>query len=164
MRNFENKEKIIQLSGGLRVVAFALMLFWGGGIIQFTIGWISGAPEPGDNGPILEPNSWHFNLVLVSVVEFIVWWNFWKFFSRLKAGHLFDALTVKRLSSAGWWKIAIWFYSMILMWVENKLQHQLQTHVVSDLLDGLFVGVGIVFTAWLLREGQTLEEEQKLTV
>jgi hypothetical protein len=140
------------------------MLFWGQGIITFLIMWISGAQQPGENGPILEPNSWHFNLILVSVVEFIVWWNFWSFFSRLKSGHLFDPLTVKRLNRAGWWKIGIWIYSIILMCVENKLQRQLQTHVLSDLLDGLFVGVGIVFAAWLLREGQTMEEEQKLTV
>ncbi len=88
-------------------------------------------------------------------MAFMVWWNFWNFFKRLKEGHLFDPLTVKRLANAGRWKIAVWAYLFIPLWLENSLA----VHA-----DGLFAGCGIIFTAWLLREGQTLEEDQKLTV
>ena len=160
MRNFENKEKIVQVSGGLRIVSFVFMLFLGCGIFE----WLLMLMLPTRHGETPVPNWDYIGFILVFMMEFMVWWNFWSFFSRLKAGHLFDALTVKRLTNAGRWKIAAWFYSIIFMWVENTLQRQLQTHVLSDLLDGLFVGVGIVFVAWLLREAQTMEEEQKLTV
>jgi hypothetical protein len=160
MRNFENKEKIVQVSGGLSVVSFVMLLFLGSGIVTWLFQLINQIILPAQHGITWLPNSQLVNFVLAFVMEFMVWWNFWSFFSRLKAGHLFDTLTVKRLMSAGRWKIAIWFYSIILMEVENKFA----THPLGEMLDGLFVGFWIVFVAWLLREGQTLEEEQKLTV
>jgi len=90
----------------------------------------------------------------------MVWWNFWKFFGRLKEGHLFDALTVRRLTIAARWKIAEWVFSFIttLLIPPNSVS------VGAALPNGLFGVIAIIFTAWLLREGQTMEEEQKLTV
>jgi len=160
MRNFENKEKIVQVSGGLKIVSFIAMIVSGCAVLSGLLIWII------HKGPLLTINqtenpeiTFGFAMIL-NGLSFMYCWNFWSFFSRLKAGHLFDALTVKRLASAGRWKIALWAFSFIDMWLKNKLTFQTQL----ILFDSLFVGVGILFTAWLLREGQTLEEEQKLTV
>jgi len=162
MRNFENKEKIVQVSGALKIVSFLLMLLLGFGMVTWLFLLLSRIMLPLKHGPTAFTNT-NRELVLLfipGVMEFMVWLNFWNFFSRLREGHLFDAWTVKRLMNAGRWKIAAWFGVLISMWVENKLE----ARPLGGLLDGLFVGVGIIFTAWLLREGQTMEEEQKLTV
>src|SRR5580658_8390081 len=106
MRNFENKEKIVQVSGGLKVISFLIMFVIGYGIIAGPIMWLVIKMLPSKNG--LTALSGQLGPAMIAnVMEFMVWWNFWIFFSRLKEGHLFDALTVKRLMNAGRWKIAV---------------------------------------------------------
>lgn len=153
MRNFENKEKIIQVSGGLKIVSFLIMIVSGYAVLCGPLLLIV------HKGPIISWSTfWH--AWIFDGLEFMVWWNFWKFFGRLKEGHLFDALTVRRLTIAARWKIAEWVFSFIttLLIPPNSVS------VGAALPNGLFGVIAIIFTAWLLREGQTMEEEQKLTV
>jgi hypothetical protein len=86
---------------------------------------------------------------------------FFKFFNRLKNGHLFDAQTIGYLKTAGKWLIALGLFQALFAIVEGLMTHS-QNITVSG--DGIFSGLVTIFTAWLFREGQELQEEQELTV
>ena len=46
----------------------------------------------------------HFSMCAVMPFAFMVTLNFFRFFNRLKEGHLFDSQTVRHLKIAGkWW-------------------------------------------------------------
>jgi hypothetical protein len=116
-----------------------------------------------------------WNALPIDVIDFIVWWNFWQLFRRLKDGHVFDGPTVARLAAAGKWKLAGWICSIFSNTIYQYLAEQASVHnlrfefvrlFLSEIshVGSLIGAVAIIFAAWLLREGQTLEEEQKLTV
>ncbi len=98
-----------------------------------------------------------------------MWWNIWIFFRRLKNGNIFDAPTVGRLMTAGKWKLAEVIISCV-MWAIFSSDgsypwwsgHQIYGYL--DQISRLWTPLMIIFVAWLLREGQNLEEEQELTV
>jgi hypothetical protein len=94
------------------------------------------------------------------VFYFIVNLKLFRFFDRLKNGHLFDAQTVKNLDAAGKWWIVLWLYTGLFDSVRNEL---FQTKTTWD-AGGLFAGLALIFVAWLLKEAQELQEEQELTV
>ena len=173
MRNLENKEKIVQVSGILKItacLAMALYAFLGiGNLFSALISQGLSLPNP-----LMKTLLW--STFPSNVIAFIVWWNFWQLFRRLNDGHIFDGPTVTRLATAGKWKLAGWIYSLFsltslqLLLSEQTDGHKPGLKFVSIFLVQIFnVGslinaVAIIFAAWLLHEGQTLEEDQKLTV
>jgi hypothetical protein len=162
MRNFENKEKIMRVSGVLRIVSTLVLCLYGSLLAILLLAGIAVMWNPRliPNGPF---GQLHFRLLYIPpwfAMALIEWWNFRIFFQRLNAGHIFDAPTVRRLAMASKWRLAAWIYSCA-------------TAVLFDpefspnwlaLLGNLTGVLAIIFMAWLLREGQTLEEEQELTV
>jgi hypothetical protein len=99
-------------------------------------------------------------VVLQSALALVVNLKLFRFFDRLKNGHLFDAQTVGNLDAAGKWWIALWFYQGLFYGLG---QEYFQLKMVWD-SGGLFAGLILVFVAWLLKEAQELQEEQELTV
>jgi len=156
MRNFENKQKIMRVSGILKIVSGLIMAacFLGGvaGTVT-TIGWDS---ESIRNQYTIAD----FYIIPWCAIGFMVWGNFWIFFRRLKNGHIFDAPTVGRLAAAGKWKLVGWIYMCTMIVAFNSKD----SHNWLSQLGSLTGALAIIFVAWLLREGQMLEEEQELTV
>jgi hypothetical protein len=84
-----------------------------------------------------------------------------RFFDRLKNGHLFDANTVGNLDNAGRWWVALWFFETVFYGIGHEL---FQFTKSWDFSGGLFAGLTLIFVAWLLKEAQELQYEQELTV
>jgi hypothetical protein len=99
-------------------------------------------------------------MILWSFFGFIVNLKLFRFFDRLKDGHLFDAPTVGNLDAAGKWWIALWLYEGLFFVIGNQF---FQSKMAWN-SGGLFVGLTLIFVAWLLKEAQELQEEQELTV
>ena len=94
------------------------------------------------------------------VFYLIVNLKLFRFFDRLKDGHLFDAQTVKNLDGAGRWWMALWFFESLFYQIGHKF---FQTTNAPYLDGGFFAGLTLIFVAWLLKEAQELQEEQALT-
>jgi hypothetical protein len=92
---------------------------------------------------------------------FMVTLNFFRFFTRLKDGHLFDWQTVRYLETAGKWWIVLGLLQIISGLVEVCLFSP-RNIIVSG--DGIVAGLIVFFVAWFFREAQELQEEQALTV
>jgi hypothetical protein len=160
MKNFQNKAKIVKFSKIIRSILFAGLILW---IIAI----------PGLLAAILIPIIVHTHthttsetykgvgMLLTLPFVFAANLYFFKFFDRLKNGHLFDAQTIGYLETAGKWLIAIGLFQALFSGAEGLITHS-QTITFSG--DGIFSGLVTIFTAWLFREGQELQEEQELTV
>jgi hypothetical protein len=92
---------------------------------------------------------------------FMVTLNFFRFFTRLKDGRLFDAPTVRYLETAGKWWIVLGVLQITSGSVEAYLFSP-RNIIVSG--DGIVAGLIVFFIAWFFREAQELQEEQALTV
>jgi hypothetical protein len=153
MRNFKNKQKIVQASGTLKIASIVMMLFWGTALVGSVILLMTGVAD----------TDWKFIIYNMpeGACEVMAWWNFWIFFRRLNNGHIFDAATVSRLAAAGKWKLGAWIY-----WIPVSLMIEQPLHYTSwfNKLSSPMGPIAIIFAAWLLREAQNLEEEQELTV
>jgi hypothetical protein len=99
---------------------------------------------------------------VVSLLAFLVTLNFFRLFTRLKDGHLFDGQTIGHLERAGKWWIALGIAEIVYQLFESYLSSP--NHMQINTGDGIFGGLVIIFIAWVLREGQKLKEEQELTV
>lgn len=99
-------------------------------------------------------------IVLLAVLGLIVNLKLFRFFDRLKNGHLFDAQTVGNLDAAGKWWIAFWIFEGLFYQIGDQF---FQMKMVWN-SGGLFAGLTLIFVAWLLKEAQKLQEEQELTV
>jgi hypothetical protein len=160
MKNFQNKAKIVKFSKIIRSILFAGLILW---IIAI----------PGLLAAFFLPIFFHSNThttadtykgvgaILTLPFVFAANLYFFKFFDRLKNGHLFDAQTIGYLETAGKWLIAIGLFQALFSGVEGLITHS-QNITFSG--DGIFSGLVTIFTAWLFREGQELQEEQELTV
>jgi hypothetical protein len=156
MLTSENKQKIKQVSGILSFVSVLVIVGCASYLIFAT--YVMGMPIGNPPTSHFTPTYW--SDLIAGVIEITVWWNLWSFFNRLRKGHLFDALTVSRLSYAGKIKLAGCFYTI----VANLILRHAGSNFFSDEESGLMVSTAIILIAWLLREAQNLEEEQKLTV
>ena len=87
--------------------------------------------------------------------------NFFRFFTRLKDGRLFDAPTVRYLETAGKWWIVLGVVQ-ILTGLGEVYLFSPRGFTVSG--DGIVAGLIVFFVAWFLGEAQELQEEQELTV
>lgn len=160
MKNFQNKTKIIKVSTTIRNILLAGLVLW---IIVMPLALITSVI------PFILNTHMHTmaedcktvgNSLTVPFV-FAANLYFFKFFNRLKNGHLFDARTTGCLEAAGKWLIAIGLFQMAVAFVEGWMMNS--QHVTFP-VEGIFSGLITIFTAWLFREGQEMQEEQELTV
>jgi hypothetical protein len=153
MRNFENKQKIKYVSGWLKIACGVATLFYGIGLIisVFSMAF----PQP--------PKGVTLSFIPYLIFEVIAWWNLRCFFCRSKNGQIFDATTIRRLAMAGKWSLVSSIYMIITGLVLDPRPHDFDP-VWFIQQPSLLGPIAIIFAAWLLREGQTLDEEQKLTV
>jgi len=174
MRNFENKEKIMKASGVLQFVCGWVVL---GAALKLILNalWpilylMRHHHSPAPSSPAFHDTFWFWLELPYPVLECLAWINLWTFFGKLKAGFIFDASSVSRLSTAGKYMLAGAVYLYVFEFIRYLLDIPTVNGPVqlSDttetLLAGLTTGLTIILAAWLLREGQTMEEEQKLTV
>jgi hypothetical protein len=123
-----------------------------------TISWGSNATGA-SNFQLISIDFGSFILLLVA---FMVTLNFFRLFTRLKDGHLFEGQTIDNLEHAGKWWIVLGIVEMIYQFFENYVSSP--HHINISLGAGIFGGLIVFFIAWVLREGQKLKEEQELTV
>ena len=174
MRNFENKQKIMKTSGVMQFICgwVALGAFFQGMVI---LGWpilhiIRHLHSPAPSSPDLHSTFWFWFKLPFSVLECIAWINIWNFFGRLKAGHIFDAPTVRRLAIAGKCMLTgavyVYIFDFLLFLLQNPALNGLGKlgDSTGESMGNLTAGLAIILAAWLLREGQMLQEEQELTV
>jgi len=159
MKNFQNKAKIIKASKILRAILKTGLVLW---IITMPVAL----------GSFFIPIIFHTSTatdaetyktignLLIMPFAFTVNLYLFKFFDRLKNGHLFDAKTVRNFDSAGKWWIVLWLFEGLFSQIGNEV---FQMKAVWD-SGGLFAGLILIFVAWLLKEAQELQEEQELTV
>lgn len=165
MRNFENRRKIVRVSGFLKIFCWLAMA--GNALVGVyaAVGWaimcFKAPPSISTDMALMAP-FWVWYSPLACVIQFMAWRNFWIFFSWLKHGRIFDAPTVGRLMTAGKWMLAgwVWAYVPFAFYPPHGPIGWSGSGETGDLIGAL----AIIFVAWLLREGQTLQEEQELTV
>jgi hypothetical protein len=159
MKNFQNKANIVRVSKIIRHFLFAGLVLWIIGIpaVLFPVAvsfWTRlGAPSGS--------RFLHCGLPFLMVICLMVNLKLFRFFDRLKNGHLFDTQTVRNLDGAGRWWIALWFFESLFNAVGHKF---FQMTDVPYFGGGFFAGLTLIFVAWLLKEAQELQEEQALTV
>ena len=167
MKIFQNKAKIIKVSKVIRHIFFAGLVLWGIGIpvilFKAVSLWFT------SNLPATHSLPW--GLLLLIGFRFMVTLKLYRFFDRLKEGHLFDAETVGNLDAAGKWWIVLWLYDLLFHEVRFGVfqisdDWNSPNMGVWNLVNwgGLFAGLVVMFFAWLLKEAQGLQEEQELTV
>src|SRR5450631_2170002 len=99
MKNIQNKAKIIKISKVIRLILFSGLVLWAIVIPLFTLQAVLNFPK-----------GLYVQIGLIGMLVFSVKVNLWlfRFFDRLKNGHLFDAQTVSHLNAAGKWWIGLW--------------------------------------------------------
>ena len=100
--------------------------------------------------------------LLILPFALMVTLNFFRLFTRLKAGQLFESQTIRYLERAGKWWIVVGILEVIFQFWEAYLFTPNNIIVTGG--EGIFGGLVVFFIAWVLREGQELKEEQELTV
>jgi hypothetical protein len=97
---------------------------------------------------------------IVLAFAFMVTLNFFRLFSRLKDGHLFEGQAIEYLEKAARW----WIAGGIAQIICQSVHAYFSPNNVNITGCGIFGGLVVFFIAWVLREGQKLKEEQELTV
>ena len=156
MKNFQNKTKIIKVSGQLRAVARLAIVVWGLGIGVFLLAMASGLRNGGNARTIYLASGGLLEMGLAMVISR----HFFRFFDRLYKGELFDATTVGHLYSAGRWWLVYWTFDFLLAFVGNGWLGIKMEYTFGQ----LFASLVVIFVAWLLKEAQELQAEQSLTV
>jgi hypothetical protein len=160
MKNFQNKAKIIKVSKVIRAILYAGLVLWIVAIPvclgTFLIPMIL-LPKENQHASMTYTMC---GMTLQSALALVVNLKLFRFFDRLKNGHLFDAQTVGNLDAAGKWWVALWLYQGLFYGLG---QEYFQLKMIWD-SGGLFAGLVLIFVAWLLKEAQELQEEQELTV
>ena len=103
----------------------------------------------------------HFSVCAVMPFAFMVTLNFFRFFNRLKEGHLFDSQTVRHLEIAGKWWIILGLIQVVFQSLKTYLFSP-ENIIISG--DGIVGGLIVFFVAWIMGEAQKIQEEQELTV
>ncbi|MGA2180756.1 MAG: DUF2975 domain-containing protein [Verrucomicrobiota bacterium] len=167
MKYFQNQAKIVKVSKVIRHILFAGLVLWVVGIpvVLFK------ALTLWSKSNLLATHYLPWGLLLLIGFRFIVNLKLFRFFDRLKDGHLFDANTVGNLDAAGKWWIVLWLYDVLFHEVRLGFFQISDDWNAADLgifnivnFGSLFAGLVLVFVAWLLKEAQELQEEQELTV
>ena len=157
MKNFQNKTKIIKVSKVIRSILFAGLALWiAGGIPIILVQSFNLWKSIGGRATLYLQGG----VVVLIIFSFVVNLCLFRFFDRLKNGHLFDAKTVGNLDAAGKWWIVLW----LLEFLFYQIGHEVFNISNGWGFSNLFAGLTLVFVAWLLKEAQELQEEQELTV
>ena len=98
---------------------------------------------------------------LVLPLAFMVTVHFFRFFSRLRNGCLFDSQTVRHLERAGKWWIALGVVQLILQSVEASTFNP--NNIIITGGSGIVAGLIVYFIAWVFRAGMKLKNDQELT-
>jgi len=156
MKNFQNKANIVRVSKIIRNILFAGLVVWIIGIplVLFPVITLWSRTVPAARYSQCG-NPVHMALCLMVNLKLF------RFFDRLKNGHLFDAPTVGNLDNAGRWWIALWFFEILFYGIGHEF---FQMTNKWDFSANLFAGLTLIFVAWLLKEAQELQQEQELTV
>ena len=160
MKNFQNKAKIIKVSKNIRSILFAGLVLWMVAIPGFLAALLIPLivlPKEKMHPPMIYEMC---VMALLASLGLVVNLKLFRFFDRLKNGHLFDAQTVGNLDAAGRWWIVLWLFQGLYYAIEN----QFFGHAMVLGSSGLFAGLILIFVSWLLKEAQELQEEQELTV
>jgi hypothetical protein len=149
--------RIKAVSKVLRTILFAVMIIQAAGLLALVI------VVPGAIIAKLKPESVfnNFDACALLPFAFMVTLNFFRFFNRLKDGHLFDSQTVRHLEIAGKWWIVLGVIQIIFQALKAYIFTPNNIIVSAD---GIIAGLTVFFVAWLLQEAQKLQEEQELTV
>lgn len=159
MKNFQNKANIVRVSKIIRNLLFAGLAGW---TIITPLSLVPTAVTLWNRMAVAPESRYlHCGMPLLMVFGFIVNLKLFRFFDRLKNGHLFDAQTVGNLDGAGRWWVALWFFEILFYAIGHDF---FQMTNAPDFGAGLFAGLTLIFVAWLLKEAQELQEEQALTV
>ncbi len=152
--------RIQNVSSFVRVLLLALLVIEGAGmavglfVIPSTLFHISGMKSH-----VVYTIFTAFLLFLP--LMFLVTLNFFRLFTRLKNGWLFESETIEYLERAGKWWITLSVVSAIVQLVESYVFRP--DHIIVP-GNGIWGGLIVFFIAWVLREGQQMKEEQELTV
>jgi hypothetical protein len=188
MKNFQNKTNIVRVSKIVRNILFAGLVLW---IITIPVVLFPAAVSLWSRLGVT-PGSRYMQCALPLLMVFclIINLKLFRFFDRLKNGHLFDAQTVGNLDGAGRWWVALWFFEILFYAIGHEffqttnaphfgggysagstlslfhgIGHEIfQMPSTADFSGSLFAGLTLIFVAWLLKEAQELQEEQALTV
>jgi len=160
MKNFQNKAKIARVSKIIRNFLFAGLVLWiiavPATLFPLVTLW---------NLQTAHLRYLQFGPPLLGVSRLIVNLKLFRFFDRLKNGHLFDAKTVGNLDGAGRWCVALWFFQGLYCEIGRDFFQMTNAWDFGGSSSGFFVaGLTLIFVAWLLKEAQELQEEQELTV
>ena len=153
-------ERIQTVSGMLRMLIFISLIFGAYFWLAFFFGWptpfhIATSPNHIYTSPSEMPHS-ILALVMVrtglSVFCALVLNSLFRLYQR---GIIFSAKNVSYIRFLG--------YYLMIDWVVN---YQLQsiTHDMDLSCTPLFVGLLVIFVAWIMDEGRKIQEEQELTV
>jgi hypothetical protein len=154
MKNFENQANIVRVSKIIRNILFGGLVLW---IIVIPATLFAIIPEWN-----LRPASRYLQCEpLLGAFGFMVNLKLFRFFDRLKNGHLFDAKTVGSLDYAGRWWVALWFVECLFWGIGHKF---FQTTNAWSFDGNLFAGLTLIFMGWLLKEARELQQDQELTV
>jgi hypothetical protein len=150
--------RIKTVSKVLRAILLAALIVQAAGILAFVIVIPVAAASVGLKSHVTFQNC---SLLATVPFGFMVTLNFYRFFTRLKDGRLFDSQTVRHLETAGKWWIVLGVVQILSGLVEVYLFSP-RNFTVSG--DAIVAGLIVFFVAWFFREAQELQEEQALTV
>lgn len=161
MKNFENKAKIAKVSRVIRAILYAgLVILILAELGQLFVLFSDLFLQPWTPERLCRTV---FNTLMLPLA-FMVNFFLFRFFARLEKGHLFDAQTVWYLSATGRWWIALWVYETLFTIVGSTLFPGMNGSLGSVSDGGLFAALCVIFTAWLFREAQELQQDRELTV
>lgn len=151
--------RIRKVSGIVRIIFFTILILEIVGIVAAVIV----IPVAITHWPAFHSQAAFKNYCSLLTLPFalMVTLNFFRLFTRLKEGQLFESQTIRYLESAGKWWIVLGIIRMFFQFWEAFIYTPNNIIVTGD---GIFGGLIVFFIAWVLREGQELKEEQELTV
>jgi hypothetical protein len=159
MKNYQNKAKIVRVSKIIRNILFAGLVVW---IIGIPVVLFPAAVSLWSRLGVTPVSRYlQCGAPLHMVLGLIVNLKLFRFFDRLKNGHLFDAQTVGNLDGAGRWWIGLWFFESLFYGIGHEFFQMTNAPYFGG---GFFAGLTLIFVAWLLKEAQELQQEQELTV
>lgn len=158
MKSLQNKVKIIKVSKVIRLFLFVGVVLWSLAIPMALAQCLF--KQPVVSG--WERLNLQSSFLLIVVIQLAANLRLYRFFDRLQRGFFFDATTVAHLNIAGQWCVLLWLLELFHAEVRSQSLQEAASYAGS--LSILFVGLILIFFAWLLKEAQGLQEEQELTV
>lgn len=152
-------KRIKGFSKAARAVLLAVLLVEGASLLLSPVIVVSSAAMWKE--PELHAAFENLGTLIVLPFCFLVTLNFFRLFTRLTGGHLFDSENIIYLKRAGKWWIVAGIIRGILgvagIWIVLPTNINIPG-------DGIIAGLIVFFIAWLFGEAQKLQEEHEFTV